>query len=82
MAAIYNFTQVPLTLPLQAAVKNRHGRRVIRGEEKEEKRIFFFFRKKGRNFENISIYCQEPMSWSPFRGQKYLIIVFKFKFFE
>ena len=56
MAAIYNFTQVPLTLPLQAAVKNRHGRRVIRGEEKEEKRIFFFFRKKGRNFENISIY--------------------------
>ena len=46
MAAIYNFTQVPLTLPLQAAVKNRHGRRVIRGEEKEEKRIFFF-RKKG-----------------------------------
>ena len=41
MAAIYNFTQVPLTLPLEAAVKNRHGRRVIRGEEKEEKRIFF-----------------------------------------
>ena len=40
MAAIYNFTQVPLTLPLQAAVKNRHGRRVIRGREgggKEEK---------------------------------------------
>ena len=31
MAAIYNFTQVPLTLPLEAAVKNRHGRRVIRG---------------------------------------------------
>ena len=43
MAAIYNFTQVPLTLPLQAAVKNRHGRRVIRGEEKEEKRIFYLF---------------------------------------
>ena len=80
MAAIYNFTQVPLTLPLQAAVKNRHGRRVIRGEEKEEKRIFFFFRKKRRNFENLYICCQEPMSWSPFRGQKYLIIVFKFKF--
>ena len=31
MAAIYNFTQVPLTLPLEAAVKNRHGRRVVRG---------------------------------------------------
>ena len=31
MAAIYNFTQVPLTLPLEAALKNRHGRRVIRG---------------------------------------------------
>ena len=40
MAAIYNFTQVPLTLPLEAAVKNRHGRRVIRGrgEEKEERK--------------------------------------------
>ena len=31
MAAIYNFTQVPLTLPLEAAVKNRLGRRVERG---------------------------------------------------
>ena len=34
MAAIYNFTQVPLTLPLEAAVKNRHGRRVIRGRRR------------------------------------------------
>ena len=39
MAAIYNFTQVPLTLPLQAAVKNRHGRRVIRGRKEEREAL-------------------------------------------
>ena len=56
MAAIYNFTQVPLTLPLQAAVKNRHGRRVIRGEEKEEKRIFFYFLEKKGGILKIFLY--------------------------
>ena len=38
MAAIYNFTQVPLTLPLEAAVKNRHRRRVIRGRGRRRRR--------------------------------------------
>ena len=45
MAAIYNFTQVPLTLPLQAAVKNRHGRRVISWGGEGGKRGF---KKKGK----------------------------------
>ena len=49
MAAIYNFTQVPLTLPLEAAVKNRHGRRVIRGGRRRRNR------KRGLNKEIMAI---------------------------
>ena len=49
MAAIYNFTQVPLTLPLEAAVKNRLGRRVVRGGRRRRNG------KKGLNKEMMAI---------------------------